>query len=70
LVSERLTIEWLAPVCGLIGVAIGAGISYYTQAKTQKRAWQREFLSKLLKRFTVICIPILKTSKRLWASRF
>ena len=31
----------------LIGVAIGAGITYYVQTKTQNRAWKREYALKI-----------------------
>ena len=31
----------------LIGVAIGAGITYYVQTKTQNRAWKREYAVKI-----------------------
>lgn len=31
----------------LVGVAIGAGISYYVQTKTQERAWKREYSVKI-----------------------
>jgi hypothetical protein len=45
-----LSVEWLAPVAGLIGASvgaiIGASISYLVQNKNQKRAWQREYAVK------------------------
>jgi len=31
----------------LVGVAIGAGITYYVQTKTQDRAWKREYAVKI-----------------------
>lgn len=31
----------------LVGVAIGAGITYYVQTKTQNRAWKREYSVKI-----------------------
>jgi len=31
----------------LVGVAIGAGITYYVQTKTQNRAWKREYAVKI-----------------------
>jgi hypothetical protein len=31
----------------LVGVAIGAGITYYVQTKTQNRAWKREYATKI-----------------------
>jgi hypothetical protein len=32
----------------LVGVAIGAGITYYVQTKTQNRAWKREYTIKIV----------------------
>ena len=39
--------DWIAPVFGIVGVIVGALISYYVQTKTERKTWKREYSAKI-----------------------